>query len=323
MYNHKIERPLVIEYHNEGPLTFFKEVLDVKIYQASLFLGVLKRYHELFPKEPLNVLISLAYNESERKGFVIDHRDMIDSIVADSGAWSVAQGKSNLTLAEVISHLVTWGSSYGHYFNFDNNFSTNGFNHNIANQIMMERAGLTPIPVVHNFYNHEIGWYVRSGKYDWLALGSSQSKNFKDIEYAVDKIKKWGNPDIKIHWFGGSKFEWLCELPIASCDTTSWAATGMYGSIMYWNPNNPGLNKADKIYVGGRIKELKESEHHFVTYPWRKELEAYLADSFGLTYADLCGYQDKFCMQLVNTRFFVEQERRINDERIRRGIALE
>ena len=295
----------------------------MKIYQASLFLNVLKRYHELFPKEPLNVLISLAYNQSERKGFIVDHRHMYESLIADSGAWSVAQGKSNLSIAEVISHLLIWGRYYDRYFNFDTDFSTNGFNNNIVNQITMEHVGLRPIPVIHNFYNHEIDFYVKSGKYDWLALGSSQSTNFKDIKYAVDKIKRWGNPNIKIHWFGGSKFEWLCELPIASCDTTSWAATGMYGSILYWNPNKPELNKTDQIYVGGRIKELKGSEYHFVTYPWRRELEAYLAENFDLTFADLCGYQEKFHMQVVNTRFFAEQERRINEERIRRGIALE
>ncbi|MCE5264421.1 MAG: hypothetical protein LLG97_12920, partial [Deltaproteobacteria bacterium] len=231
----------------------------MKIYQASLFLNVLKRYSELFPDEPLNVLISLAYNESERKGFIKDYRHLIASLIADSGAWSVAQGKSTLTLREVASHLLIWGKHYDHYFNFDTDFSTEGFNNNIANQVALEHVGLTPVPVVHNFHNNEIEFYVKSRKYDWLALGSSQASNFKDIKYAVDKIKRWGNPSIKIHWFGGSKFDWLCELPIASCDTTSWAATGMYGSIMYWNPANPNINKADQIYIGGRIKELKES----------------------------------------------------------------
>ena len=167
-----------------------------------------------------------------------------------------------------------------------------------------------------------MGGYVQSGKYDWLALGSSQAKKFKDLKYAVDKIKK-GNPDIKIHWFGGSKFNWLCELPIASCDTTSWAAMGKFGHIMYWNPENSKLNKAERIYVSGRVRELSESEYHFVTYPRRAELEAYLTENFGLTFADLCGYRDKFYMQLVNTRFYAELERRINEERIRRGIPLE
>ncbi len=295
----------------------------MRLYQASLFLRVLRRYHKYFPDEPLSVLLSLAINKAERKGFMIDSRHMIDSLVADSGAWSVAQGNSELSFEEVAVFLSEHGHHFDFYFNFDTDFSDRGFEHNIANQVEMERRGLKPVPVVHNFYDDEIDYYVESGKYDWLALGSSQSTSFDAIKYAVDRIKTWGNPDIKIHWFGGSKYEWLCQLPIASCDTTSWAAMGKYGHIMYWNPNNPGLNKADRIYVGGIMKEFKESEHHINTYFGRTELKAHLAENFDLTFEDLSGYNCFFNMQLVNTRFFVEHERRINEERVRRGIPLE
>ena len=65
----------------------------MKIFQASLFLRVLKRYAKLFPDEPLDVLLSLAYNQAERKGFLIDYRHMMDEIIGDSGAWSFAQGQ--------------------------------------------------------------------------------------------------------------------------------------------------------------------------------------------------------------------------------------
>jgi hypothetical protein len=92
---------------------------------------------------------------------------------------------------------------------------------------------------------------------------------------------------------------------------------------MYWNPNNTGLNKADRIYVGGIMKEFKESEHHINTYFGRRELKAHLAENFDLTFEDLSGYNCFFNMQLVNTRFFVEHERRINEERVKRGIPLE
>ena len=295
----------------------------MKLYQASLFLNVLKAYQKLFPNESLNVLISLAFNESERKKFIIDYRHMIASLIIDSGAWSVAQGNSNLTLNKVIADLLAFGHRCDRYFNFDVDFSNNGFATNINNQFKMEAAGLRPVPVIHNFYNYEISYYINTGKYDWLALGSSQSTQFNAIKYAVDRIKIWGNPNIKIHWFGGSSYDWLCRLPIASCDTTSWAATGTYGNIMYWNPRNPAFYKGERIYIGGRIKKLRESEPHFQTYQWQKELKKYLYETFGFTYADLCGYDDKLNMQIVNARFYAELERRINDERIKHGIALE
>jgi hypothetical protein len=64
-----------------------------------------------------------------------------------------------------------------------------GSANNIANQIKMEQAGLRPVPVIHNIFNLEIDYYVKSGKYDYLALGSSQVTNFNDLAYAVYRIK--------------------------------------------------------------------------------------------------------------------------------------
>lgn len=291
------------------------------LFQASLTLPVLKRYYELFG-EPLNVLLSVALVGSETKGFLLDHRHMVNNIVADSGAWSVAKGNSKLTIGQLISYVKQWGHKFDFYFNFDTDFTDHGFSQNYSNQVKMERAGLTPVPVIHNFFNDEIDIYVDSGKYPWLALGSSQSTNLGDFRYAIDRIK-WKNPNIKIHWFGGSKFEWLVNTPVASCDTTSWAKTGAFGLINFWNDEKPGLNKMDRIYIGGTMKHDNKRIYHFVTYPYRKALEAHLANTFRLEYGDLCGYNDKFHMQVVNTRFYTELERRVNEERFRRCIPLE
>gem|GEM_PF-601845 len=298
-----------------------KEIISMQLYHASLFLNILRYYYEIF-REPLNVLLSFAIMGSDTKGFLQTHRNMVASIIADSGAWSVAKGKSNITLEQLISYLQLWGRCFDRYFNFDTDFSDRGFANNIANQLLMERAGLTPVPVVHNFYDREIDDYIDSGKYEWLALGSSQSTKFKAISDAVYRIKK-RNPAIKIHWFGGSTFDWLCQLPIASCDTSSWAKAGVYGFITYWNPHEDSFNKSHRIYISGPVKPSKRNEYHFVTYPWRTELEDYLRNTFGYTYQKLCGYGDKYYMQVVNTRFYVELERRINEERRKNGIPLE
>jgi hypothetical protein len=108
---------------------------------------------------------------------------MINDVIGDSGAWSFAQGKSDITVEELIAVLKSCGKQFTRYFNFDTDFRDKGFENNIANQILMEKAGLSPVPVVHNFFDKEIEYYVKSGKYDWLALGSSQSTNFDDIRY--------------------------------------------------------------------------------------------------------------------------------------------
>jgi hypothetical protein len=292
----------------------------MKLFQASMHADVLTRYHDTFG-EKINVLISLAYNESERKEIAIDNRHRIDGFVADSGAFSVAQGTSDLTIEQVISHFKRWGHLYDLYYNFDVDFSEQGFPNNIYNQYLMEKAGLAPVPVIHNFYDGEIDYYVKSGKYSWLALGSTQASSFESIKYAVERIKK-GNPYIRIHWFGGSRFDWLIYLPIASCDTTSWAAIGAYGEINYWNPEVPGVDKTHCIDFGGIIKE-KYEKNYYENYPWKKDLDEYLDGTFGLTHEDIRGYRGKFHMQVINARFYAELERRINDERTKLGVSLE
>ena len=96
-----------------------------------------------------------------------------------------------------------------------------------------------------------------------------------------------------------------------------------------WSVNMKGrLNRMNhKIYISGRIKEDScdegKRQYHFVEYPWRWELEEYLSNTFGLKYRDLCGYQDKENMQLVNIHYFTELERRINEEHIKRGVPME
>jgi len=290
-----------------------------KIFQASLFKSVLKRYYNIFPREPPNALVSLAYNIKDWKPFLVKYRHMIGVLYGDSGAWSSAQGTSDIDLEDVIFFFSRYGPLMDLYFNFDSNFSDDGFEDNISNQLKMERAGLFPVPVIHNFFTKEIEYYIESGKYEWLALGSSQVTSFNGFKSAVDKIKRL-NPDIKIHWFGGSRYEWMIKVPVASCDTTSWAKSGSFGKINY---HNLQTGKSDLLYIGGRMPKFKDGEYHFLTYPWHQDVEDYLYQTFNLTYQDLCGYDDKANMQLVNTRFYVELEKRINQERVRRGIPLE
>lgn len=295
----------------------------MEIFQASMSLRVAKRYWEIF-QEPINVLLSFAYIGGDTYELLVTYRHMMIRVILDSGAWSFVSGVAkHLSLDGLISYLKENGHRFDLYFNFDTDFSERGFSHNIVNQLKMEQEGLRPVPVIHNIYNWEIDYYVESGRYDYVALGSSQVTSFDDLAYAVYRIKR-GNPKIKIHWFGGSRFDWLCQLPVASCDTTSWAAMGKFGILNYWNPQLPGLNKTHKLYIGGVMKEESVADgHHYVTYPWKADVDRYIKDTFGLTFQDLCGYDAAFNMQVVNTRFYVEQERRINEERIRRGIPLE
>jgi hypothetical protein len=290
------------------------------IYHASPNFLICKRYYEIF-NDPLTVLLSMALIGNDTYLFLSNRGKIFSIIILDSGAWSVVSGRSDLTLERYMAYLKAHGIKFDFYFNFDTDFTDQGFSHNISHQIRLEKAGTNPIPVVHNFYDEEIDVYIDRG-YEKIALGSKQATSVDVLAHAVDRIKT-GNPDVEIHWFGGSTYDWLIDLPIASCDTTSWAKTGAYGEIQYWNDHKKGENKTDTIYVGGRLKEMKE-DYHYVDYPWRDELDNYMRTTFGFEepFAALTGYGDKENMQLVNLRYYVELERRINDERIKRGVPL-
>jgi hypothetical protein len=292
------------------------------IFNASLHRDVSHKYCSLFPDpdDKPNVLVSPAYNMNDWLSFLTSDRHMIGKITGDSGAYSAASGTSDISLQQIMFFFKKFGDKFDWYANFDSSFSKHGFEENISNQLKMERKGLTPVPVVHNFFTKEIEYYAKSGKYPVLALGSSQSTNLSDFQYAVNKIKSF-NPDIKIHWFGGSKFDWMTKVPVYSSDTSSWAFTGKFGNINFFNPET---NRTDVIYIGGRAKQSKEAKYHFLTYPWKEDVKQYLWDNFKFTHRDLnLPNGGNFNKQVVNLRFFVKHEKRINQERIRRGVPLE
>ena len=145
----------------------------MRVYHASLTLNLLKKYFELF-REPLNILLSVALMGGDSQGFLIDNRNMVDSLIGDSGAWSVVMGKSTLTLEALINYLLHWGHYFDLYFNFDTTFEGD-FKNNMLNQLEMESHGLTPVPVIHDFFGNEIPDYVNSGKYPGSPWGRNSA----------------------------------------------------------------------------------------------------------------------------------------------------
>ncbi|HEC91804.1 MAG TPA: hypothetical protein ENI51_02245 [Candidatus Atribacteria bacterium] len=290
----------------------------MKIYNASIPLGLLKTYYETFHK-PINVLLSIATVGKELYKFR-ENRHMIRSCICDSGAWSTHNADLKIDVVYVKTFYCNNKDLFDWYINFDEDFSTRGFAENLENQKTLEEAGLRPVPVVHNFYNDEIEYYVEEG-YNIIALGSSQNTSLDATKYAVEKIKRL-NPEIKIHLLGFTKIKELIELPIASSDSASWAISGKFGFIKYWNWRKKGYDKTDHIYVDG-YHGNKGNSYDFATYPFKKELEDYLESNFGFSYKDLLGYRGQFNVLLINLHYYVTLEDIINEERRRLNIPLE
>jgi len=280
----------------------------MRIYQASLHLRMLIKYHELYPQKKLNVLRSFALPSSEILPFLVTHRDKSDSIILDSGAYTLNYAKADVSKMVNLSGYSRYLESFGHYYNFyfclDSDFNEDGFETNQSYQKKLEQAGHKPVPVIHNIYDSEIEFYIDAG-YTRIALGSSQINSLDDLYHAMAKFV---GTKVKVHLFGSTTFNYLSKFPIHSADSASWANTGKYGSINYWNPEKEGSNKVDHIYVDDYLKPNNKNKVTLSNYEYRQDLKVFLGQELGVTFDDLLGYDGAYYKQLVNTHFYVQLE---------------
>ena len=292
----------------------------MKLYHASLFLTVFLNFIKLFPDINLNILISYAILNSDIEAFCKRFRDKIDGLILDSGTWTANHSKSvvqgMINLKGYIRYLLWFKELFDGYFNFDIDHSEKGSETNLDNQLQMEAVGLRPIPVIHQIYGDEISFYIDQG-YKHVALGSAQIRTEDTLEGVMDKLEPAG---VDVHLFGHTKFDLIANFPIASCDSTAWATTGSYGHIKYWNPKKDGVNKTDQIYLDEYMSSDKEHKVTFSNYEFREDLENYLHDTFGLTYLDLLGHKGAYNKMLVNTYYFVQLERIVNQIHREKGF---
>ena len=275
-------------------------------------LNVLLRYKKLFPMSDLNILLSYGLCNATYPDFLIKHRDMIGSCMLDSGTWSL--NKSERSTEEMISaqsyerYVMAHGNLFSYYLNFDSDFSVQGFGTNLEHQLKLEKAGLKPIPVIHNVLEgEEFDYYLKNRtKYPYVAVGSNQKGKVKTLRHF---IQTYYDNDIKVHILGTTRYDLIANIPVYSCDASNWAKIGAYGYVKWWNPSKTTPDKTDRIYLDERI-QLGKRKDSYSAHKYKIEFDVYLNRTFGLSYADLIdNAQNK---QLVNLHYCVELEREVN-----------
>ena len=292
----------------------------MKLYHASLTLKVFLKYHKLFPEKKLHALRTFGDLNHEMKAFCKTHRDKIGSLILDSGTWTLNNAKADLkhrlTCPNYINYLMEFKDHFDFYFNFDSDFLGDENDTNYQNQILLEEQGLKPVPVVHDIEGDEIEHYIDRG-YPIVALGSSQIKNVDTLDSVMNKFK---GTDTKIHLFGNARFKFISNFPIYSCDSTAWAQRGKWGFIYYWNPENDGIDKMDKIYMEEYLDVNKKHKFTYSSYEFREELDKYLYKTLGVTEGDLLGPNGAYYKQLVNLHYYVQLEEIINQIHREKGF---
>jgi hypothetical protein len=282
------------------------------IYQAGLSLELILKCHELFPERKINVLRSFGTLTKEEAAICVTHRDKLGSLVLDSGTYTLYFDKSQasaITIDNYETYLRQFGKDFDFYFNFDEDYGQDGFEVNIEHQKRLEKAGLQPVPVIHNIYSHEVNYYINAG-YKMVAVGSQMRVTLDDLSLVTARLYRAG---VKVHLFGRSTYEDL-QLPIYSCDSTTWTKMGAYGFIYYWNPHKRGINKTDKIHVETAAYSSNRKGLNLSTYAFWDDLENYLDKTLHITMDDLSGPQGVFYRQLVNLDYIVNLEMRVNKE---------
>ena len=288
----------------------------MKLFLASMNIKVLAKFYAIFGIK-INILLSYAYKNAAFSKFMVQDRDKIEGLILDSGAWTLNNKKYNSKIMDVPKGLIFYFQDVEQYFNYtfnyDSDFSVGGFKtYNYCNQLEMEKAGLSPVPVVHDYYGKtEINHYIKRG-YKRVALGSFEGRDYDAISYATKRLKDHG---IKVHVFKMGSYATLSRLPIDSADASSWSQHAKFGCIILWNPNKPGEDKTQIFRMPDYLIRENKNVPYFDEYPLRDEIEELIYDTTSITYDDLMGLDANLYRHVLNSYYYTQIQDIINNQR--------
>lgn len=296
----------------------------MKIFQSDLTTEVVLGYKKERPAEPLRALISYGRRNIHQSNLMISHRKFLDDLIMDSGTFTLNNNlkeyRDSITFKGYMSYLKHFAGRVDFYFNYDEDFSPEGFETNFANQLILEKVGFKPVPVIHDCYSDEIQTYIDRG-YKLVAIGSGELKHAgQDELYRI--VNDLYQKGVKVHFLGCTEYKKLAFIPVYSADSTTWNRIGCSGRIFYWNPRRYGYDKKDEIALDGKVPK-QNIDYHIEDYPFIRQLEEYLYSELGLCIEDLLGENRFFNRALVNIHYFVLLEELINREHIEQGFSFE
>lgn len=269
----------------------------MKLFAAINDVEVIRKFYEK-TEIKLNYLISYFYLDGQAYQITDVYRNMINELYLDSGAFSVAGGRSKITVTEYSKYLKMYGDRFDQYFNLDDRFDDP--DHNQYNQQYLEehlrQSPKKPIPVVHNTENpfSEFKDYVDWG-HEYIAIGSTI--NIPDE--TMTRIKE-AYPDVKIHLFGKISLKDLEKGYYHSADAATWADAASFGDILYWDPDEKTFHK---IYMGSTDR-MDSGSDHYKNFSKKEKLDAFLKDTFDFEYSDLVTKKGIYNRYIVNLYYY-------------------
>lgn len=191
----------------------------------------------------------------------------------DSGAFSAWSQEKEIKIQDYINFIKKHENVIDVYANLD---VIGNAKATWSNQIIMEQAGLDPLPVFH--YGEDIKWLKRylTKDYNYISLGGMVPISTPNLIPWLDQLftkfltNEKGFPKIKIHGFGLTSLSLMLRYPWYSVDSTSWVVTGRMGSVYiprYRNGEWIYDENSWKITVSNRSPNTKEAGKHIETLP--------------------------------------------------------
>jgi hypothetical protein len=298
----------------------------MRINFAAMNVKASTAYKKLYPGRDIHVLRAFSHRNKDDRLYRSTFRSQCASLDWDSGTFFMhnddgfplefeSMPRRRVTFNGYLNHLECFRDYYDRIYNFDCDFSDDGFETNIFYQKRLEDAGFDPVPVVHSIHGDEIDYYIEQG-YEDVALGSPQITNFGTLSYVMYKFK---GTKTRVHLFGNTTFDFLTSFPIYSCDSSVWVQAARFGEIAWWNPWKPGLNKTDRVYIEEYYQETPK-RNSISTYRHKIELLEYLDRELGITMNDLLGPDGSLYKQLVNMHHYLSLQDIINEVHRKNGF---
>lgn len=196
------------------------------------------------------------------------------NLFLDSGAFSAWSQGEEIDIQEYIEFIKEHKDVIEVYANLDVIGDPEA---TWENQLIMEEAGLSPLPCFHYGSPEKyLKRYVE--KYEYISLGGMVPVSTPALIEWLDPIwtdyitDSQGMPKVKVHGFGLTSLKLMMRYPWYSVDSTSWVVTGRLGSIYV-----PRYKKSTKqwvydenswkVSVSNKSPTNKESGKHLETLP--------------------------------------------------------
>jgi len=188
------------------------------------------------------------------------------SLFLDSGAYSAFTQGIEIDIQEYIAFVKANEQHLEVYANLD---VIGDAEATYKNQMIMEEAGLDPMPCFH--YGEPFSWLEKylDEDYEYIALGVAGVKDKNQLSRWLDHC--WslicdddGMPRAKMHGFAITSVGLMSRYPWYSCDSTSWVMTSRFGKAFIprfvegeWNYTRPM-----KLSISARSPSVKDKGNH-------------------------------------------------------------